>query len=101
MKRWMKYFTDIGGWLTLHNCQFLLLWQILTGWMSAGNSAQQRGGSLGDSWSVWNFLSQLAREPTRTEIPPEPLFANRQKIGERCGGQNAHPGHNDRVFNSW
>lgn len=45
MKRWMKH--SIGGWLTFHNCQSLLLWQILTGWMSAGNSIQQIRGSPG------------------------------------------------------
>lgn len=53
------------------------------------------------SWSVWNFLSQLAREHARVEILLNLLFVKREGTGEKCGGQNVHLGHSDSIFNSW
>jgi len=35
----------------------LLSWGTSTYWMSAGNTTQQRGNSLGGSWSVWKITS--------------------------------------------
>ena len=51
--------------------------------MSAGNTIQQRGNSLGGSWSAWqidNFLTQLVSEPTREGAPLDLLFTNREGL---------------------
>lgn len=56
MKRQMKYF--ISAWLMFYDCQLLFLCETWTCCMSAGNSTQQRGSSLGSSWNVWKRTSQ-------------------------------------------
>ncbi|KAK4831172.1 hypothetical protein QYF61_015642 [Mycteria americana] len=66
--------------------------------MSAGNTIQQRGNSLGGSWSVWqidNFLMQLVSEPTREGAPLDLLFTNREGLVSDvmvggCLGQSDH-----------
>lgn len=60
MKRQMMHST--GGWQKSLNFQPLYLWGTSACQMPAENTTQWRGGSLGDSWSVWRKnYSQLEK----------------------------------------
>lgn len=82
MKRNIKY--SVNGWvnLILHNHQQLILQEIWTPQMSAGSSAQQRGGRLGGSWNVWKkSLTQMVNEPTGGMCPARPVCKQRMAGG--------------------
>lgn len=67
----------------------LFLWDTLTSWMSARNSAQWRANCLGGSWSVWNinFLTWWGEWAYQGQCPARPAAYGESSAGGRCGDQ--------------
>lgn len=48
--------------------------------LTDGNATQRRGKSLGDSWSVWNFLTQVVSDSAGEGALLDPLFLNKKGL---------------------
>lgn len=62
--------------------------------LTGGNATLQRGSSLGDSWSVWNFLTQVVSDPARERALLDPLFLNKE--GQSDVMLRSCPGHRNQ-----